>query len=176
MKYAAYLSSEDSALLRKALEGQAGERCLEIGAGNGGNLVQLSRTFGLTAGTDVLHAEMNDWREVGANYVLANGASCFRDSVFDLVTFNPPYVTGERVDPAVDGGKGLEVPKDFLRDALRVVRNSGTVMFLLNDSAVVGDFEEICAEKGFGLERGTSMRSFFEELTVYVSRRRPRLR
>jgi methylase of polypeptide subunit release factors len=130
--------------------------------------VELSKRYGLVVGTDLVRPSMRDWREAGANYVLADGASCLRDSFFDLVVFNPPYiasVVGD--DPAVEGGRKLEVPMYFLSEALRVVRSGGRVVFLLNEQADAEEFCNLCAEKGFGLVRVASERGFFEELTVY---------
>jgi release factor glutamine methyltransferase len=163
-----YLASEDSALLRRALRGYSGGSFLEIGAGNGGSLVELSTRFGLVIGTDLARPSMSDWKGAGASYVLAEGATCLRPALFDLVAFNPPYLATEMSDdPAVEGGRGLEVPKAFLREALRVVKRSGRVVFLLNDEAKVEEFEQECADAGFGLERIASERRFFEELVVY---------
>src|SRR5579863_4008765 len=101
MSGSTYISSDDSALIRRALEGRRGGACLEIGAGNGGGLVAAGK-FGTVVGTDLRRPTMTDWRE-GAEYVLADGGSCFRSGTFDLVFFNPPYVAGERTgDAAVD--------------------------------------------------------------------------
>ncbi len=168
-----YLASDDSALLRRALRGFSGGSFLEIGAGNGGGLVELSPRFGLAVGTDVVKPTMSDWKEAGADYVLADGATCLRPSTFDLVAFNPPYLATEpRDDPAVDGGSLLEVPKAFLREALRVVKGNGRIVFLLNDEAKVREFEELCEGNGFSLERVASERGFFEELVVYSAKPR----
>lgn len=165
-----YLSSEDSTLLRDALDGRSGGRCLEIGAGNGGTLVRLSKKFQLVVGTDIVKAAMTDWKQAGTDFVLADGASCLKDSVFDLVAFNPPYVRADVEDRAVDGGRALEVPKRFLRDALRVTRREGEVVFVLGDGADRGEFSRICAEAGFELQPLVSRRMFFEELTVFSAR------
>lgn len=167
MSESPYLSSGDSALLRRALTGYSGGTCVEIGAGNGGNLAELSKRFALVVGTDLVRPSMSDWRG-GANFVLADRATCVRDSSSDLVAFNPPYLA-ENVteDLAVEGGSDLEVPKGFLRDALRAVRGTGAVVFLLNDTAEVKEFESICAGRGFGIRRIASLRVFFEELAVY---------
>ena len=167
----AYVSSEDSALLRMALGERSGERFLEIGAGNGGTLVRLAGSFELAVGTDIVRPTMTDWKGAGADFVLADGAGCFRDASFDLVAFNPPYIPLRREgDPAVEGGADLEVPKAFLRDSLRVVTECGEVVFLLNDRADVGEFQRICSDEGFGFVRIASERLFFEELAVYSSR------
>ncbi len=165
-----YLSSEDSALLRKALSGRSGDSCLEIGAGNGGNLVQLSKGFRTVVGTDLVRPSMEDWKDVGADFVLADGASCMRSASFDLVAFNPPYLRAEVDDRTVDGGSELEVPKKFLKDALRTVKRRGEVVFMLDDEAATEEFRSICSGAGFGLRRLTSERVFFEELSVFSAK------
>jgi len=163
-----YLSSEDSALLRTALRGLSGGSCLEIGAGNCGNLLELREGFELVLGTDLLRPTTSDWKGKGIEFVLTDGASCFRPDAFDLVTFNPPYLAVEISDDrAVEGGKELGVPKAFLREALRTVKRTGNIVFLLNDEADVGEFEKMCSEKSFCLTRLAVRRVFFEELAVY---------
>ena len=164
----AYLASDDSALLREALRSYSGGSCLEIGAGNGGNLIVLSSRFGVALGTDLVRPRMRDWEDGRTDYVLADGASCLRDSCFDLVAFNPPYLRTEGIaDRTVEGGPGLEVPMNFLREALRVVRPSGRVVLLLNDDADEEDFKQECLRMGFGFRRVASRRVFFEELSVF---------
>jgi len=163
-----YISSEDSALLRSALQGLSGDSCLEIGAGNCGNLLELRAGFGLVVGTDLLRPAASDWREKGTEFVLTDAASCLRPNTFDLVAFNPPYLTVEvSDDQAVEGGRALEVPKLFLREALRTVKRTGRIVFLLNDEADIGEFEKMCSEKSFVLRRLAARRVFFEELAVY---------
>ena len=167
MNGAPYLSSDDSALLRRAIEGRTGDVCLEMGAGNGGTLVELSGRFGGVAGTDLVRPRMMDWSR-GADFALADRASCFRAGVFDLVTFNPPYLGGAGTgDMAVDGGEELETPLSFLEEALRVVSKKGRVIFLLNQEADLSVFEERCRRQGFELHEVASRRLFFERLSVY---------
>lgn len=163
-----YLAAEDSALLRKELAKYGGGRALEIGAGNGGNLIALSGKFKQVAGTDLVRPGMSDWRESGTDYLLADGAACFRDGTFDLVAVNPPYLPGGAVeDPAVDGGPGLVVAKALLSEALRVVKEDGSILLLLNDRARVLEFEGICLSRGFALKIIATRHVFFEELAVY---------
>lgn len=164
-----YISSDDSALLRGALSGFSGGACLEIGAGNAGTLVELRRRFPLVVGTDIVHPAMGDWTVAGADFVLADKASCFRAGSFDLVAFNPPYLGGAAGDRAVDGGEGFEVPLAFLEEALRAVKATGSVVWLLNGEADRGPFERLCTEAGFSVDMLRSERLFFEELTVYVA-------
>jgi len=163
-----YLSSEDSTLLRKAIRGLSGRACLEIGAGNGGNLVAVSRDFQLAVGTDLVGPGMDDWSQAGANFLLSDLASCFRDETFDMVMFNPPYLSSEEIeDPAVDAGREGEVTLAFLREALRVVRGSGVVLMILSQGNPLESVRTECERRGFKLTRIESVRLFFEELTVY---------
>ena len=164
-----YLAAEDSSLLREALEEYSGDVALEIGAGNAGNLLALSKGFSYAVGTDLTRPMMVDWRQRGCDYVIADGASCVRDGCVDLVAFNPPYLPGEG-DSRVEGGRRLEVPLKFLRDALRVVRPKGRVVMLLNDEADMGQFMTACSEAGFSLAPVAKRHLFFEELTVYEAR------
>jgi release factor glutamine methyltransferase len=169
-----YISSEDSALLRSELQGLSGESCLEIGAGNCGNLLELRKGFRLVVGTDLLRPATSDWKEKGIEFMLTDAASCLRPETFDLVAFNPPYLPVEvSGDRAVEGGRGLEVPKAFLREALRTVKKTGGIVFLLNGEADFAEFEEICSEKSFQLTRVATRRVFFEELSIYTAAARP---
>lgn len=168
MKRDVYISSEDSALLRSALRGRAGGRCLEIGAGNTGGLVELSGRFEHAVGSDILKPEMGDWRDAGADFVLADRAGCFRDKIFDLVFFNPPYVPSDTIeDSAVDAGKEDDVPLAFLRDALRVVKDSGKVLMLVYGEKPSYELEGECERKGFQLAKVGETHVFYEDLSVY---------
>ncbi len=170
MNQTPYTASEDSSLLRRALSEYSGRTCLEIGSGNAGALIELSESFAIAVGTDLVRPAMMDWRRAGVAFVLADGASCLRSSTFDLVAFNPPYIVeAVEADRAVEGGEGLEIPLMFLREALRVVKPDGKVVFLLNDEAELAKFREVCNGSKFRLERVASRRVFFEELSVYVA-------
>ncbi len=162
-----YLTSDDSNLIRRALKRYSGDCCLEIGAGNGGSLLELEKTFKLAVGTDLLRPER------ASNLVLADRATCFRNSVFDLVAFNPPYLPSEGVDDAaVDGGSdGVEVPISFLKEAIRVVKPAGRIVLLLSSYNPTERLEALCAENGLRMRLVDTMRLFFETLTVYVIER-----
>ena len=171
MRREPYIASEDSALLRSVLQGHSGLRCLEVGAGNGGNLIELSKKFELTVGTDVVEPMMRDWNQRGVQYILADRASCIRDRTFDLVALNPPYLsTDEVVDVAVDGGRKRGVPLKFLREALRVVKDTGEVLILVNDEKPVSELEVECRKRGFSLTKVASRHLFYENLSVYEAR------
>ncbi|MGD0145560.1 MAG: hypothetical protein ABSB53_01750 [Nitrososphaerales archaeon] len=163
-----YLASEDSALLRGVLKTYSGGSALEIGSGNCGNLVVLAKCFETAVGTDITMPWMTDWRTSGADFLMADGASCLRSGIFDLVAFNPPYLPAEVAgDPSIEGGAALEVPMKFLRDALLAVKLTGRIVMLLNDQAPIGEFEAECSRHGFRLSKVATRHLFFEELSVY---------
>jgi release factor glutamine methyltransferase len=166
-----YLASGDSALIRKVLRDYSGESALEIGAGNGGNLIDLADRFDLVVGTDIVRPGVADWQGKGAQFILADGATCLKDSAFDLIAFNPPYLRGEILDRAVDGGLDLEVPGKFMNEALRVVKPTGRIVFLLSHEADLDRFDRVCITKRFNVRRVAAERGFFEELSVYVAER-----
>ena len=172
--FGTYLSSVDSDLLRRALREYGGGTSLEIGAGNGGNLLELGKRFRMVVGTDLIRPRSKVCDEGAcANYVIADGASCLRDGVFDLVAFNPPYIPTEGIeDIAVDGGEGgIEVAVRFLKEALRVVKTSGRIVMLVSSENPVNVLEQECRKEGFFLAPLISMRLFYETLFVYVAER-----
>ena len=169
MKQQAYLASDDSALLREKLRDRSGFSCLEIGAGNGGNLIELAARFELAVGTDLVRPEKLEWRSRPGDFVLADGASCFSDESFDLVAFNPPYLPSETIqDVAVDGGRGgIEVPLFFLKEALRVVKKGGRILMLLSSQNSVEEIRQECSKSSFKLSLVAEKRLFYEKLSVY---------
>ncbi|HME18710.1 MAG TPA: hypothetical protein VKF15_03125 [Nitrososphaerales archaeon] len=172
MKATPYVASEDSSLLRRAMSSHSGRTCLEIGAGNGGNLVAVSNGFELVVGSDLVRPEMGDWTDANANYVLADLAACFRDKTFDVVAFNPPYLPSDGIgDNATDAGRDGEVPLAFLREALRVVKDTGTIVMLLSAESPVERIGAECGRRNFRLTRMESRHLFYEELAVYEANR-----
>ena len=169
-----YLPAEDSYLLRDTLAPFAGRLCLEIGFGSGAVLAGVSRRFLLSVGTDVLSLEEARLAAgPGVELVLADRATCFRDGVFDLVFFNPPYLpSGPIEDEAVDGGPtGVEVPVLFLEEGLRVLGEGGTIVALLSSDGDLESFLTHCSDLGLAVESVAEKRVFYETLSVLVMRR-----
>ena len=169
-----YLPAEDTDLLKKALEPFSGGSCLEIGFGSGAVLASVSRRFQLAVGTDVIGVdEARLARGAGFELVLADRATCFRDGVFDLVFFNPPYLPSLRVeDRAVDGGPGgVEVPVSFLEEGLRVLKKDGTIVALLSTEGDLQYFLSHCGDLGLAVDTITEKRLFYETLSVFTIRR-----
>lgn len=173
MSLGTYISSEDSALLRSVLKNYAGESCLELGAGNGGGLVELTKRFGLVVGSDLNRPSNDSWKRAEANFVLVDAAGCFREGSFDLVAFNPPYLPSDVIeDVAVDGGAdGAEVLNHFLGEAMRTVRKEGRIVMLLSGDNPIESIAQECEMHGFAMKLLSERRLFYETLAVYeVSR------
>ena len=171
---ARYLPAEDTYLLRDSLEQFSGESCLEIGFGSGAVLEGAAKRFKLAVGTDVMgREEARLALGSGGDLVLADGAKCFRDGAFDLVFFNPPYLPSAKIeDVVVDGGPtGTEVAVSFLEEAMRVLRDEGTVVALLSDEGDVGAFLSHCHNLGLAVESIAEKRVFYETLSVFTIRK-----
>jgi release factor glutamine methyltransferase len=169
-----YLPAEDTRLLAEALHPFRGGACLEIGFGSGAVLAWVSPRFSLAVGTDVIRLEearLASRPEV--QLVLADKASCFREGVFDLVFFNPPYLPSGKVeDAAVDGGPtGVEVPLSFVEEGLRVMKKGGVMVALLSTEGDVESFLARCVDLGLEVEPLAEKRLFYETLSVIAIRR-----
>ena len=165
-----YLPAEDTDLLRKALEPFSGDSCLEIGFGSGAVLASASGRFRLAVGTDVVALEEARLAiRAQVQLVLADRATCFRDGVFDVVFFNPPYLPSETIeDEAVDGGPtGVEVPVSFLEEGLRVLREGGVIVALLSTEGDVVSFLAHCSSLGLQVEQIAEKGLFYETLSVF---------
>jgi release factor glutamine methyltransferase len=169
-----YLPAEDTRLLWDALRPFSGDSCLEIGFGSGAVLASVTDRFALAVGTDI--CPLDEARlAAGKDYqlILADRATCFREGVFDLVFFNPPYLpSGQIVDEAVDGGPtGVEVPISFLEEALRVLKGKGTVVALLSSEGDMASFLNHCSNLGLSVESVIEERVFYETLSVFTIRK-----
>jgi release factor glutamine methyltransferase len=165
-----YLYSDDSRLMGFALSQLVGgESFLEIGVGNGGNQILVKDKFDLVVGTDIVNLKDVKRENPFAELIMADRASCFQESVFDVVAFNPPYVPSETiVDKKVDGGpNGVEVPLDFLKSALEVVKKSGKILILLSSEDRIPLFQEFCQEHLLVSKKIAERKLFFETLTVF---------
>ena len=168
-----YVSAEDSILLRQVLSECSGDRFLEIGIGYGSNLKSVAGRFNEIVGTDIEITEgMRSTVRGRFDIVVADRASSFRESCFDLVAINPPYLPSREIeDTAVDGGlQGFQVPKMFLDDAVRVMKPSGKILLVLSSETALDLFVDYCKENALNIQRVFQKRVFFETLFVFVMR------
>ncbi len=169
-----YLSREDSELLRKALAVTSGKALLEIGVGYGSNLTSVSGHFDTIVGTDIQRTEAFEAKRGStANLVIADSATCFRSSLFDVVVMNPPYLPSDGIaDPTTDGGKnGFEIPRKFLDEALRVASPEGKVLILLSSATNLELFKEYCNNMSVACTTLLKQHIFFETIYVFEIRK-----
>jgi release factor glutamine methyltransferase len=148
-----------------------GKLFLEIGFGSGKNLLVAAKKFNIVLGTEVLPlknfpSELSCKIEV----VRADKATCFREAIFDVVAFNPPYLPSEQIeDRSVDGGlHGVEVPLEFLNSALQVLKREGKILILLSSLGDMNLFAKFCSDHRLIAKKLVEKKFFFETLTVYL--------
>ncbi len=169
-----YASSQDTELLRRTLRDYHGSHALEIGFGNGSVIEELRKNFEFVAGTEVvLPREMAVPTGRDCGMVVADRATCFRSSIFDLVVFNPPYLpSGAIEDITVDGGPGgIEIPLLFLDEAVRVLGRGGSILVVLSSDGDLTMFEESCRSRKLQVRIVTERDLFYETLHVYEMKR-----
>jgi len=171
-----YLPAEDTRLLIDALKDLRGDSCLEVGFGSAAVLRDVAGRFGLAVGTDVIDIQgAKSAKSAKTDLVLADKAACFRDGVFDLVFFNPPYLPSVGIeDITVDGGRGgIEVAISFLRDGSRTMKKDGTMVALMSDEGDLRAFMAECERGGLTVEEVDRKKLFYESLVVFEIRRKP---
>jgi release factor glutamine methyltransferase len=169
-----YLYSEDSKLLGSYLSTVDGTgNFLEIGFGNGGNLLSIAKRtrFETIAGTDIMKLDpVREELPINVELFITDKASCFRPEIFDLVVFNPPYVPSSGiVDITTDGGVGgMEVPLQFLASALSVIKQDGKIATVLSSEDSLGDLEQFCKSRHLQFRKVAELALFFETLFVFL--------
>ncbi len=171
-----YQPAEDSGLLAEAAVAELGpgERVLEVGCGSGYVAAKAAE-----AGADVVASDLNPHacrqaRERGLQAVRADLVSPFRDSAFDAVLFNPPYLPAEPdaersdwMELALTGGEsGRAVIDPFLDSVGRVLAPDGRVFLLVSSLTGVEEVMEKAGANGFSAAVRAEESFPFETLTV----------
>ncbi|MEZ0345869.1 MAG: class I SAM-dependent methyltransferase [Infirmifilum sp.] len=121
----------------------------EIGVGTGALALALCKKLDVEiVGTDIdfkcIHAASRNAYRNRLDHlfhpVVCPEAKCLRKDVFDFVVSNPPYFPlnprGTYGESAC-GGLGLEVLEEMLRDAVRILRSNGILIF--STSSLTGE-------------------------------------
>lgn len=173
-----YQPAEDSELLASvARETVAPDQtALDVGTGSGYVAAELRSTepTATVVGVDLNPHACRQARGHGVEAVRGNLTDPFRESVFDLVVFNPPYLPtpteAERDDwmeQALSGGEsGRVVIEPFLADAGRVLDPDGTCLLLVSSLTDIDAVEKLAAEGGFTVREVRSEKYPFERLVV----------
>ncbi len=138
-----YSPAEDSRLLAEVAVDRvdSGDRVLEVGVGSGFVAARVGEATGArVVGSDVNPEACRVARERGVPTVRADLVAPFRESAFDVVLFNPPYLPTppelEREDwmeRALSGGPdGRRVVNPFLDSVKRVLAPEGWAFLLVS--------------------------------------------
>lgn len=172
-----YGAAEDSMLLADAaLDEIAGDaRVLDVGTGSGVVADRVrTETAARVVASDVNPHACRAARDRGLPVVRTDLVSGFRDGVFDVVLFNPPYLPEDPVaarddwmEVALTGGEtGREVVEAFLDDVGRVLAPGGFVLLLVSTLAGVDEVVEYAGRRGFSAVALRDESYPFETLTV----------
>ncbi|MFC6941851.1 HemK2/MTQ2 family protein methyltransferase [Salinirubellus sp. GCM10025818] len=172
-----YGAAEDSHLLARAavMRAERDDLVLDVGTGSG----YVAATVAETTGARVIGSDLNPHacrraQEVGIEAVRADLVTPFRDSSFDLVTFNPPYLPTPEEDGrddwmerALSGGEsGREVIEPFLDTVRRVLVPDGRVLLLVSSLTGIDAVRDRARNNGL-TTRVVEEESFpFERLVV----------
>jgi len=168
-----YPPLEDTFLLLEALAVTPGERALEMGCGTGLISCHLAAAGAVLTAADVNPRAVRCTRanltrnglpgEVVESDLFANVPGSF-----DLIVFNPPYLSVEEdglLEKAWAGGKeGVDVLVPFLTGARERLEPGGRIVLLLSSEMGQGALDD--ALRSFSRRRLGSRRYFFEELWV----------
>ncbi|MFB6085207.1 MAG: HemK2/MTQ2 family protein methyltransferase, partial [Halodesulfurarchaeum sp.] len=172
-----YGPAEDSRLLLEAARSEidACDLVLEVGTGSGYVASELRVEIGANVvGADVNPHACRQAGERGVQAVRADLVGPFRDGVFDVVLFNPPYLprveVAERddwVEQALTGGEtGREVIEPFIEAVGRVLVPGGFVLVVVSTLTGVAEVEAKAVEAGFEVETVREESFPFERLLV----------
>jgi release factor glutamine methyltransferase len=172
-----YGAAEDSHLLARAavMRAEPDDLVLDVGTGSG----YVAATVAETTGARVIGSDLNPHacrraREAGIEAVRADLVAPFRDSSFDLVTFNPPYLPtpegdgrDDWMERALSGGEsGREVIEPFLDTVRRVLVPGGRVLLLVSSLTGIDAVRDRARSNGL-TTRVVEEESFpFERLVV----------
>jgi len=175
-----YSPEEDTFLLSRIIQKYSVNNALEIGTGSGLLALELEVNNRFVVGVDLDFNALNELRisiakkKTGSriNIICCDSASPFRGDVFDLVVFNPPYLPSEKInDTTIDGGpSGVEISKAWFKDASRILRKDGRIVFLSSSISDVNGLFDYSRKLGFKVNVLKRKQLFFEELLAIEAR------
>lgn len=166
-----YAPREDSGLLAETASGYGGDRLLDMGTGTGYVAAGLSADFEEVVAVDV------DPRAVECAEKNLPGAEVREsdlfeavDGVFDLITFNPPYLPSEGPldgERAWNGGAdGRRVVNRFVEGLPPHLARDGCCLLLVSSLTGIEEVEGLSRDAGFDVGVVARKELFFEELVV----------
>lgn len=153
-----YQPAEDSHLLATTARDDvnAGDRTLDVGTGSGYVANAMAEASARVIASDINPTACQQARNRGVPVVRGDMLSPFQDGVFDVVTFNPPYLpTPEHeewddwMERALSGGEdGRRLVDPFLDDVVRVLTEDGRVLLLVSSLTDIDTVQEYAEARG----------------------------
>ncbi|GGN87071.1 MULTISPECIES: HemK2/MTQ2 family protein methyltransferase [Haloarcula] len=171
-----YQPAEDSALLARAVSERVddGDRTLDVGTGSGFVAATMAEAGADAVGVDVNPLACQQARKRGVTAVRGNLVDPFRDEVFDLVAFNPPYLPtpaekewDDWMEHALSGGEdGRRLVDPFLESVGRVLAPDGEALLLVSSLTDPDAVREYARQHGLVGEQIASEKHPYERLVV----------
>lgn len=176
-----YSPAEDTFLLIDTITQYNTNKALEIGIGSGLVISELEINNKFVVGVDLninaikefIQSDIKNTTNSIRNLVCCDSASPFRNNVFDLIVFNPPYLPSiEITDKTIDGGyHGIEITKAWFNSASKCLKEDGRIVFLSSSICNVKNLFNYIKKLGFEIKVLNKKHLFFEELLVIEATR-----
>ena len=169
-----YGVGEDTLLLLEAIRARRAKVALELGVGSGIVTLELSKESSWVVGCDLDRGALRKTQQRcsgrgNVELVCCDAATAFRQRVFSLIVFNPPYLpSNEPSDLAIDGGReGTEVTLKWVQSARQALRRRGSMIFI--SSSLSNRRDLLRKIRSFGIEvmPVKTRKLFFEDLIAH---------
>lgn len=177
-----YEEREDSAMLADAVMKHAKGKVLDVGTGKGIQAVTAAKKSNVQ---QVFAADIDkdaiDYckKNIQSRKIIFKVSDLFSavEGKFDTIIFNPPYLPEERFakteDKALYGGKeGFETIERFFNQVDEYLDENGAILLVFSSLTQKKKVDEIIKKKGFLAKLLEKKHFFFEDLFVYLIRRR----
>lgn len=172
-----YNPSDDSFLLVSVLKVSPGERVLDVGTGSGIAALHAAKAGAMVTAVDlnpnaVTCARLNALRNDLKVEVLVSDLFQNVKGVFDVITFNPPYLPEEGapstwMERAWSGGAdGAEVVVRFLDEAWKFLAPGGRIYIILSSFGSIRSVLRT-AKQRYDIEMVEEKHLFFESILAY---------
>lgn len=176
-----YAPAEDTYLLLSAVQAEKGHRVLEMGCGTGIIALHCAKSGCSVTAADIspeaVECTEKNARRNGLDMEIIQ--SDLFESIrgkFDVVIFNPPYLSSAGSEalsdreklPLVGGIEGSEISARFLDSAHRFLARGGRIYLLTSSETSEAILRE--ARVRYSVEKVAERRIFFELLAVYELR------